>query len=120
MNEATSVSSSFPGFLEAGDLDRKDVTLKVKLVRDPTPGDKGLDGKPIDKPIVVFMRAGKEWVLNKTNARTIRLLYGNKFEAWKGKAITLYPTTCRAFGETVACVRVRSINPETGETPDLF
>ena len=59
MNEATSVSSSFPGFLEAGDLDGKDVTLKIKLVRDSTPDDKGLDGKAMDKPIVVFIRAGK-------------------------------------------------------------
>ena len=120
MNEARSVSGSFPGFLEAGDLDGKDVTLAIKLVREPGPDDKGVDGKPMDKPIVVFEKARKEWVLNKTNARTIRLLYGDKFESWKGKTITLYPTTCRAFGETVACIRVRCGNPSTGKEPDLF
>ena len=120
MEEARSVSGSFPGFLEAGDLDGKDVTLKMKVVRQPGPNDKGLDGKPIDKPIVVFENARKEWVLNKTNARTIRLLYGDQFGEWKGKAVTIYPTTCPAFGETVACIRVRSINPETGKEPDLF
>ena len=113
------MSGSFPGFLEAGDLDGNDVTLKIKLVREPGPDDKGLDGKPMDKPIVVFEKARKEWVLNKTNARTIRLLYGDQFGAWKGKTVTIYPTTCKAFGETVACIRVRCVNPETGEEPDL-
>ena len=121
MKEAISVSGSFPGFLEAGDLDGKDVTLAIKLVRDPGPDDKGLQGEPMDKPLVVFEKARKEWVLNKTNARTIRLLYGDKFEGWKGKTITLYPTTCRGFkGETVACIRVRCVNPSTGKEPDLF
>ena len=120
MEAARSVSGSFPGFLEAGDRDGKDVTLKIKLVRESGLDDKGLDGKPIDKPIVVFEKARKEWVLNKTNARTIRLLYGDQFGKWKGKEVTIYPTTCRAFGETVACIRVRSINPVTGEEPDLL
>lgn len=120
MREAKSVSDSFPGFLESGDLDGNEVTLEIASVRESTKDDKGLDGKPIDKPVVRFAKARKEWVLNKTNARTIRRLYGNKYEGWKGKKITLYPTTCNAFGETVACIRVRSINPETGEEPDLF
>ena len=114
------MSGSFPGFLEAGDLDSRDVTLEIKLVREPGPDDKGLDGKPMDKPIVVFEKARKEWVLNKTNARTIRLLYGDQFGAWNGKTVTIYPTTCKAFGETVACIRVRCVNPDTGEEPDLF
>ncbi len=120
MTEAKSVSSSFPGFLQAGDLDGDEITVTIKLVREPGDQDKGLDGQPIDKPIVVFERTKKEWVLNKTNARTIRSLYGDKYEKWKGKKIILFPTSCRAFGETVACVRVKAVNPETGKEPDLF
>tara|TARA_R100000734_G_C3310234_1_gene101012 strand:+ start:150 stop:512 length:363 start_codon:yes stop_codon:yes gene_type:complete len=120
MKEATSVSGSFPGFLEAGDLDGNDITLAIKVVRESGPDDKGQDGKPLEKPIVVFANARKEWVLNITNARTIRTLYGDKYEKWKGKKVTLYPTTCRAFGETKACIRVRMIDPDTGKEPDLF
>tara|TARA_R110002012_G_scaffold125779_2_gene277419 strand:+ start:885 stop:1247 length:363 start_codon:yes stop_codon:yes gene_type:complete len=120
MTEAKSVSSSFPGFLEAGDLDGNEITATIKLVRESGEQDKGLDGKPIEKPIVVFEKARKEWVLNKTNARTIRALYGDKYEKWKGKKIILFPTSCRAFGETVACIRVREVDPETGKEPDLF
>ena len=122
MTEAKSVSSSFPGFLDAGDLDGNESTVTIKLVREPGEQDKGLDGKPIDKPIVVFEKRQKEWVLNKTNAKTIRddLGYGNKYEKWKGRKIVLFPTTCRAFGETVACIRVKVVDPETGKEPDLF
>ena len=118
--EAQSVSKSFPGFLEAGDLDGKEVTLTIASVREPVSDDKGKDGKPIGKPVVKFEKAAKEWVLNKTNARMIRQLYGNEYSGWKGKKITLYVTTCAAFGETVACTRVRRINPETGKVPELI
>jgi len=122
MTEAKSVSLSFPGFLDAGDLDGNEVTMTIKLVREPGDQDKGLDGQPIDKPIVAFEKRRKEWVLNKTNAKTIRddLGYGNKYEKWKGRKIVLFPTTCRSFGETVACIRVKVVDPETGKEPDLF
>ena len=122
MEEARSVSGSFPGYLKAGDLDGEPRTVKIKVVRQPGPDDKGLDGKPIDKPIVVFANAQKEWVLNKTNAETIRFLYGDQFSAWKGKPVTLYPTTCRSFGETVDCIRVRKIkiDLETGKEAELL
>lgn len=68
------------------------------------------------KPIVHFQemldrqRAGKgpekKLVLNKTNARSIAKLYGYETNDWVGKKITLFPTQCDAFGETVDCVRV--------------
>lgn len=121
MTEATSVSRSFPGFLEAGDLDGKEITVTIKTVREPGGQDKGQNGEPLkDKAIVIFEKAKKEWILNKTNARTIRSLYGDKYEGWKGKKVILFPTSCRAFGETVACIRVRCKDPETGKEPDLF
>lgn len=121
MKKAKSVSDSFPGFLEAGDLDGKEVTLTISYVRQPEGGDKGKDGRDIDKPIVKFEKARKEWVLNKTCARTIRELYGNAYEAWEGKQVTLYPTTCNAFGDPhTPCIRVKRVNPSTGEEPNLF
>ena len=89
--EPKTVSEAYPGFLEAGDLDGKDVTLTIRSVRASNGADKGLDGKPIDKPIVAFEKAHKEWVLNKTNARTIRSLYGNRFSGWEGRKVTSPP-----------------------------
>jgi hypothetical protein len=46
-------------------------------------------------------------VMNKTNAKLIASHYGDDTDNWTGKEITLYPTTCQAFGETVPCIRVR-------------
>jgi hypothetical protein len=121
MEDPKTVSESFPGFLEAGDLDGKDRTLVIAHVRGSDSGDKGTDGRPIEKPIVAFKGAKKEWVLNKTNARTIRLLYGNAFAAWEGKKVTLYATTCDAFGKKhTPCIRVRPVNPETGKAPEII
>ena len=47
-------------------------------------------------------------VLNKTNAGIIAKLYGTDTDAWVGKKIVIYATTCKAFGETVECVRVKA------------
>lgn len=46
-------------------------------------------------------------LLNRTNLATIRELYGDATRDWKGKAIGLYVSSCDAFGERTACVRIR-------------
>lgn len=103
------VSELFSGFLEAEDLpEDKDITVTIESVRQPTAKDKGKDGKQMDKPIVQLAKVQKEWVLNKTNAKLIRRLYGNETDAWQGKPVTLYRTTCNAFGDpNTPCIRVR-------------
>ena len=102
------VSDSFTGFIEAEDLpEGQDIKVIIEGVRKATAKDKGQDGKPLDKPIASIKGKEKQWVLNKTNAKTIRRIYGNEMDAWTGKEITIYRTTCNAFGKTVACIRVR-------------
>lgn len=58
-------------------------------------------GKPIPLPLL----------LNKTNAKTIARLYGNKPGEWAGKMITLYPSVTSVGGEDVDCIRVRNEVP---------
>ena len=103
------VSEVFGGFLEAEDLPQgKDVSVTILAVRESTADDKGSDGKPLNKPLVKIKGAKKEWVLNKTCARTIRRLYGNDMEQWAGKNISIYRDVCNAFGKrNVPCIRVR-------------
>jgi hypothetical protein len=103
------VSELFSGYLEAEDLpDDRDVTVTIESVRAPGKDDKGKDGRVMDKPIVKLTKVKKEWVLNKTNARTIRRMHGNETEAWHGKEVTIYRTTCAAFGDAnTPCIRVR-------------
>lgn len=115
------VSEAYPGYLEAGDLDRKEVTVTIAGHRPSGKEDKGKDGRAIDKPILSFKGTKKELVLNKTNARTVRCLYGNDMANWTGKKVILYPTTCNAFGDpNTPCIRVKEINPETGKAPEAW
>lgn len=105
------VSESFPGFLEAEDLpEDRDIAITIEGVRMSTKNDKGKDGRPMDKPIVKIQGKSKEWVLNKTNARIIRRLYGNEMDNWEGQKITIHRTTCNAFGDPhTPCIRVKEI-----------
>jgi hypothetical protein len=59
--------------------------------------------------LVAYVRNGsKGMVLNKTNCKTIAGLYGPNADAWIGKAVELFATTCSAAGgETVECLRVK-------------
>jgi hypothetical protein len=103
------VSEVFGGFLEAEDIpEGSDITVTIESVREPGPDDKGKDGKRMDKPIVRLAKVKKEWVLNKTNAKLIRRQHGNETSDWHGKKISIYRTTCPAFGDPqTPCIRVR-------------
>jgi hypothetical protein len=52
-------------------------------------------------------RDEKAWVMNKTNMKIIKKLYGKDSDMWIGKQITLYATTCKFGRDTVDCIRVR-------------
>ncbi len=68
-------------------------------------------------------RAVLEWVdddvkpliLNRTNGKTIRKLYGDNISEWRGQRVLLYETSVEAFGETHDVIRVRDRVPE--QTP---
>jgi hypothetical protein len=94
-------------YVAAFDLAGKDVTLTIKEVKSELVEAQTGDKKR--KVIVYFNGAKKPMLANTTNCKTIASLYGTDVEAWKGKAITLYPTTTSAFGEIVECIRVRPI-----------
>ncbi len=51
--------------------------------------------------------------LNPTNRDTVIGIYGSKKANWVGKTITLYPTTCEAFGKMQECIRIRPFDPST-------
>jgi hypothetical protein len=103
-------------FLKAYDLDGKDTTVTIeKVVGGEVTGE---GGKKSKNPIASFVGARKRFVLNSTNGKTIASLYGNDVSAWKGKRITLYPTTTKFGSETRECIRVRPKVPGSGpDTP---
>lgn len=104
------VTEAFVGnFIDALCVTGSDAKLEIAGYDRPNTVKDASD-KLIDKPILRFVGTDKGLILNKTNARTIGLSYGNEMDHWKGEAITLYSTTCEAFGDIVACVRVRPMN----------
>jgi hypothetical protein len=115
-------------YLQAADLRGRDVTLTVSQVK----ADKlhTEDGDRV-KPVVYFVELDAKkkrgescpWklVLNKTNMKTVaKMLGSHETNDWVGRRITLYPTTCLAFGDTVDCIRIRpkEAAPKKGRQPD--
>jgi hypothetical protein len=94
------------------DLAGRDVTATIGEVRAAKVKDS--EGKEQKKPVVYFRESKDKrgLVLCKTNGKTIAAMYGNETNEWIGKRITLYPTTCDAFGKTVECIRIRPAIPK--------
>jgi hypothetical protein len=64
------------------------------------------------KCVIEFQGKKKKLVLNKTNMKMIgKVLKSFETDDWVGKQVALYPTTCKAFGEIVDCIRVRPNAP---------
>lgn len=106
-------------YLEAAAL-KGEVTVTIESVRPIGKDDKGLDGRPMNKKnvVITYKSATKPHVVCRTAQKQIRAALAAEFgggdhawddtEKWTGKKITIYPTTCNAFGNpNTACIRVR-------------
>ena len=60
------------------------------------------------KLVIYFSNSKQGLVLNKTNGRIIRDMYGPETSKWAGKPIQVYATTCEFGHRTVDCIRVRA------------
>jgi len=88
------------------DLDGRDrIATITKVVAGTVGGQNGRDKER--KPIVTLAEFDAPMICNVTNARAIAGMYGNDVRKWKGKRITLYPTTTRFGSDEVECIRVR-------------
>ena len=106
------VELMFPSkYVKAVDIEGKDRALTIESVK--AEKLQRADGDSDQGYVVTFKGAKKAWVLNKTNAKTIAKIHGKETDNWVGKRITLFATTCDAFGETVDCIRVRPVKPKT-------
>lgn len=111
----------FPSlYIGAADLRGKDVTLTIDRVQvDDLKTDKGTEKKPViyfREMVERSRKSGrdqdnKRLVMNKTNAKAIWLRLGHEMDNWPGQRVTLYATTCMAFGRMVDCIRVREQEP---------
>lgn len=94
----------YPGrFIKSADLNGKgDVTLVLKAIT-----AEELDGK--SKAIVSFEGTKKQLVLNRTNAESVKAMFGRETNDWLGKRITVFSAVIKdPFGDgTVGAIRVR-------------
>lgn len=98
-------------FLEAMAFEEgQEVTVTIESVRYPSKDDKGLNGKTIERDHMILKYQGKtkEHVIGRLVQKQIRRQHGNETSGWAGKKITLYRTTCNAFGDPkTPCLRVK-------------
>jgi hypothetical protein len=105
----THILEMFPPskYIAAFELHGQDVTLTIERVVAEI--IEGTDNRKDKRPVIYFSNGQKPFVANKTNVKIIvgKLGYGTDPKKWAGRSITLYPTTVKAFGETVEAIRVR-------------
>lgn len=97
-------------YLETEALEGRERTLTIAKVRQPKNTEKGRDGRPLNSSalILTYEKATKEHICCRTVQKQIRQLHGNDTAGWIGKQITIYPTTCKAFGDdNTPCIRVK-------------
>ena len=97
-------------FIGAYSLNGKDLTVQIKSVAQELVK---MEGGKQETCLVAQLVDNKPLILNKTNAKTITKIYNSPFiNDWVGKYITLYPTTTKLAGETVECLRIRTVVPQ--------
>lgn len=86
----------------------KDAKLTIREVVEPGTL-RTADKKPVLERSLRFEKSNKILVLNRTNTRMLKLLFGTeKAENWAGQRVTLYAAIINCFGQdNVPCVRVR-------------
>lgn len=98
----------FPSkYVSAADLKGQDVTLTIATVE--IQKLEGSDGTFKTKGLVTFEGAQKAWVLNRTNAEAMKLMWGAETDNWVGKRITIYPQKMKdPFSDSeIFAIRVR-------------
>jgi hypothetical protein len=97
MDTRTSYSSKY---LAASDLDGGRYTVTIKNTSIVTMKD------GTEKVALHFVGPMKSMPLNRTNIEKLWEAYGFDSDAWIGKQVIVYATTCDFQGRTVDCVRL--------------
>jgi hypothetical protein len=100
-------------YLRAYHLQGRDVPVQIEHAQREMV--KSTDGT--EKKMLVIYFAGKSLGLglNNTNIDMVVSLHGKAVKGWIGKRITLFPTTCMAFGKRTDCIRIREKAPQAND-----
>lgn len=97
------ISSAFPSkYLRAADLDGRQVTVEISRVdmEDVATGEE-------PKPVLYFSGKSKGVVMNKTNANTLAMAYGDESDEWAGQPVVLFSAHVDFQGRSVEAIRMK-------------
>jgi hypothetical protein len=109
-----SLKAQFPSkYLKAADLEGKEVPVKIREFKLENVAGEGRP--PENKPVAYFEGKDKGVVLNKTNADTLALLFGDDTDLMVGQTVVLFPTTVSFQGKTVDAIRMKGSGQATAQ-----
>ncbi len=75
------------------------------------------NNKKKGRNLLFFEGKSKSLIVNSTIGKAIAGMYGVHVEEWKGKKVTIFPTTTKSSeGEVVDCIRVKPTIPTGAAT----
>jgi hypothetical protein len=92
-------------YLNHAALGGKELDATIKQIELAT--FKNDDGSEQSKPVLYFEETPKQFVLNKTNATVLAMMFGEDTSTWLGGKITLFPTRVDFKGRKVDSVRIK-------------
>jgi hypothetical protein len=101
----------YPGtYLKAGEFEGRAVTLTIKTItREMLSNGSGGEEPAVT---VAFAETEKQFVMNKTNAVSLRAMWGDDSGEWIGKRVTLHPVKDESgLSDSGLCIRVKG-SPE--------
>ena len=111
------ISAAFPSnWLKAEDLGGQP---RIVTVRACVMEELGQGRDKDKKPVLYFEKGPKGFVLNVTNANTIKKAYGDDTANWIGKPIEIYPTQVEFKGDMVDAIRIRVPDVDPRSMPAL-
>ena len=97
------IDSAYPSkFLKSADIPKGQKTRFTIAYVDV----EDVSGEGENKPVLYFSERQQGLVLNKTNAATIKLTYGEETDDWRDKPLFLFRTMTQFQGKSVECLRV--------------
>ena len=104
-------------YLSAVDLEDKPHVVVISEVKSEPFKDRET-GETKQKPILYFQGKKKKLTLNMTNIISCEQIIGSgDSDAWVGKSIELFPTTCLLKGDITPCIRVRPPSVQQAPAP---
>jgi hypothetical protein len=111
MTRGLSFDELYPGtYLKAGEFQGKAVTLTIKTIT----REMLSNGSGGEEPAVTvsFAETEKQFVMNKTNASSLRAMWGDDSGEWIGKRLTLHPVKDESgLSESGLAIRIKG-SPE--------